>query len=46
MNGPGDADRPLASAAPLEGWEYGALIMGDAETRVRVLVSRFGGPAY
>ena len=42
----GDADRPLASVAPPGGWEYGALIMGDAETRGRVLVSRFGGPAY
>ena len=42
----GDADRPLASVAPPGGWEYGTLIMGDAETRVRVLVSRFGGPAY
>ena len=43
MNGPGD--RWLAQRH-LEDWEYGALITGDAETRVRVLVSRFGGPAY
>ena len=46
VKGGGDADRPLASVAPPGGWEYGALIMVDAETRGRVLVSRFGGPAY
>ena len=46
VKGGDDADRPLASVAPPGGWEYGALIMGDAETRGRVLMSRFGGPAY